>query len=585
MSRNGRIRDKNILDVCIRMFDAELQFTVPKTSTGRDLFDQVCRAIGLRETWYFGLRYEDDRRFMNWVKMRRPLLKQSGLSETASWTFHLLVRFYPEDVGEELVQEITRHLFFLQIRQAILDSVIYCPPEEAILLASYDAQVTFGDFDDISFEPGMFPIQNLLPVGILEQFGNTSREAWESRIRQLHTEHYGLSRGEAELEHLKVAQNLAMFGVGYFSITNKIGSEVYLGVTAFGLNIYEKHERQIPSINFPWSEIKNVSYEDTKFIIRPLDKKAGTFTFHSPDLKLNKVILELCIGNHDLFLRRRKPDTIEIQQMKMQAKEERTRRQHERHKLLKEKQLREDLQREKQELQRQLIGMQDEVRTANEEMARCQETAEVMAQKAKYAQDEAALIDRKAMEAEKQVQQLKLTVLQSEQERMEMERKVRDAEQIASKMVEQAERLSAESEKYREEMRNAKALERIARDRLAEVGRSSMISPQEVRLESAQSYKTPPGYQSRVFVEGPVLTSDQIALELERENLDYLQKKQTLQEQLKELRSEIEIIKTDDSLNGFLSVDVNGLRKEKFATLQKASAGSTKMRISHFENL
>jgi FERM central domain len=68
-------------------------------------------------------------------------------------------------------------------------------------------------------EPGGFPIENLLPVGILQQFANTSREAWESRIRQLHMEHYGLSRSEAELEHLKVAQNLAMFGVGYFSIS------------------------------------------------------------------------------------------------------------------------------------------------------------------------------------------------------------------------------------------------------------------------------------------------------------------------------------------------------------------------------
>ena len=36
-------------------------------------------------------------------------------------------------------------------------------------------------------------------------------------------------------------------------------------------------------------------------------------------------ILELCEGNHDLFMRRRKPDTMEIQQMKIQAREERMR--------------------------------------------------------------------------------------------------------------------------------------------------------------------------------------------------------------------------------------------------------------------
>lgn len=36
-------------------------------------------------------------------------------------------------------------------------------------------------------------------------------------------------------------------------------------------------------------------------------------------------ILELCIGNHDLFMRRRKVDSIEVQQMKAQAKEEKAR--------------------------------------------------------------------------------------------------------------------------------------------------------------------------------------------------------------------------------------------------------------------
>lgn len=36
-------------------------------------------------------------------------------------------------------------------------------------------------------------------------------------------------------------------------------------------------------------------------------------------------ILDLCIGNHDLYMRRRKPDSMEVQQMKAQAKEEKSR--------------------------------------------------------------------------------------------------------------------------------------------------------------------------------------------------------------------------------------------------------------------
>lgn len=49
--------------------------------------------------------------------------------------------------------------------------------------------------------------------------------------------------------------------------------------------------------------------------------------FYAPRLRINKRILALCMGNHELYMRRRKPDTIEVQQMKQQAKEERMQRQ------------------------------------------------------------------------------------------------------------------------------------------------------------------------------------------------------------------------------------------------------------------
>lgn len=47
------------------------------------------------------------------------------------------------------------------------------------------------------------------------------------------------------------------------------------------------------------------------------------FIFYAPRLRVNKRILQLCMGNHELYMRRRKTDTIEVQQMKAQAKEER----------------------------------------------------------------------------------------------------------------------------------------------------------------------------------------------------------------------------------------------------------------------
>lgn len=64
-------------------------------------------------------------------------------------------------------------------------------------------------------------------------------------------------------------------------------------------------------------------------------------------------------------MRRRKPDTMEIQQMKAQAKEEKQRRQIERNKLSREKQLREQAEREKAMLEARLMQLQEEMRNAN----------------------------------------------------------------------------------------------------------------------------------------------------------------------------------------------------------------------------
>lgn len=52
-----------------------------------------------------------------------------------------------------------------------------------------------------------------------------------------------IPREDAMLEYLKIAQDLEMYGVNYFDIKNKKGTELWLGVDALGLNIYEKDDK------------------------------------------------------------------------------------------------------------------------------------------------------------------------------------------------------------------------------------------------------------------------------------------------------------------------------------------------------
>ena len=101
-----------------------------------------------------------------------------------------------------------------------------------------------------------------------------------------HAEHREMLKDSATLEYLKIAQDLEMYGINYFEIKNKKGTDLWLSVDALGLNIYEKDDKLTPKIGFPWSEIRNIFFNDKKFVIKPIDKKAPDFMFYAPCLRI-----------------------------------------------------------------------------------------------------------------------------------------------------------------------------------------------------------------------------------------------------------------------------------------------------------
>lgn len=75
---------------------------------------------------------------------------------------------------DELIQEITQHLFFLQIKQNILSMEYYCPPEASVLLASYYVQAKYGDYDDSVWnKTGILSSEDLLPQRVIDQYSMT----------------------------------------------------------------------------------------------------------------------------------------------------------------------------------------------------------------------------------------------------------------------------------------------------------------------------------------------------------------------------------------------------------------------------
>lgn len=165
-------------------------------------------------------------------------------------------------------------------------------------------------------------------------------------------------------------------------------------------------------------------------------------------------------------MRRRKPDSIELQQMKAQAKEEKTRRQLERARLLREKELREEAEKELLAIEQRLLQYQEDAHGAQEALRRSDETAGLLAEKARVAEEEAMLLSQKAAEAEAEIQRIKISAIKTEEEKHMMQRKAEDAELLASTLMEESNRRAKESEQLREELYNAKLSEKQTQDKL-----------------------------------------------------------------------------------------------------------------------
>ncbi|MED6273709.1 hypothetical protein CHARACLAT_009232 [Characodon lateralis] len=585
-----------LVNVRVTTMDAELEFSFQASTKGRQLFEQVAKTIGLREIWYFGLQFVDSRGLVTWLQADKRVLSQDVKKETPL-QFKLRVYFYPEDVNEELIQDITRKLFFLQVKEDILTDEIYCPPETAVLLASYAVQAKFGEFDKSVHQRGYLSSERLLPKRVLDQH-KLSMEQWEERIQVWHEEHKSMLKEDATIEYLKIAQDLEMFGVNYFEIKNKKGTDLWLGVDALGINIYPKEDRLTPKIGFPWSEIKNVSFKEKKFLIKPLEKKSADFMFYVPHPRVNKGIMQLSMGNHALYVRRRKADNIEVQQMKVQAKQERLQRKMERDQLEGEKSKRErierekkQMEREKQELMMKLYEFEETTKRAERELQEQLDRAMRLEEERRRVEQEAARLEAERMEA----------IIAKEELARQAEEQMKSQEQLTAELAEYTAKITE-----LEEARRAKEMEAETWHMKAEeVEQSLLKTKEELQSVRSPSNSAPAARSSSSSSSSSDNESDHEHSEensthsaelqtqgitnhhMEEERQIQTEKNIRMNKQLMDLRSDLELAKNDDmkTHNDLLHAENVRAGRNKYKTLRQIRLGNTKQRVDEFEAL
>lgn len=471
-------KSSKAVSVRVTTMDAELEFSIKASTTGKQLFDQVIRTIGLREIWYFGLQFVDSKGFTSWLVLTKKVLPQVGKKHENPIQFKFRAKFYPEDVSE-IIQDSTLRMFYLQVKTAILSDEVYCPPDASVLLASYAVQAKYGDYNPDYHKPGFLANDRLLSQRVLDQH-NLTRDAWEEQITTWHKEHKGRIREEAMLDYLKLAQDLEMYGVNYFDIKNKRSTDLTLGVDALGINVYEKGDRLTPKIGFPWSEIRNITFHNRKFVIKPIDKKSPDFIFTAPHVRINKNILALCMGNHDLFVRRRKADTIEVQQMKIQAREEKTAKKIAMEKLAREMSLREDAEKRQREFEERLQNMHKEMDQRQRDLQDAQETIrrlEIQLRELQAAKDE---LEEKQRELQEMMTRMEESKEMETGARIKLEEEIRAKQEEIMRIQEEVSVKDEETRKLQVEVEEARRKEEEATLALLNASTARRASKQSV---------------------------------------------------------------------------------------------------------
>ncbi|KAB0793202.1 hypothetical protein PPYR_12822 [Photinus pyralis] len=543
-------------EIKITTMDTELEFAVPPKTKGRDLFMQISRNLGLRETWFFGLMYRGPNNEQIWFDSSKKSVADIKFSAR---NLKYRVKYYPEDIGLELIEDTTIRYFYLQVRSTILSDEIYCPPETSVLLASYAAQERHGDYNPKVHQNGIFKKEKLLPERVFQQH-TMSRELWEESVLKMWQKHTGMLTEDAMTEYLKLAQNLEMFGVSYFEIFNKKGTQLLLGVSALGLNIYKVEDRLNPIIAFPWSEISNINFKGIKFTIRPTDRESKMFVFFANDAFVNKHILNLSIGNHSMYVRRRKKDSLEVQQMKAKATEQRKFKLEQRSKLLHEMLAREQAEKRENDYQKQIQVLKEEIERRDASLMEAQRTIQQL-------QDQL-----RELQIAKEKLELQQNELRDMMERLTHSRNLEEEER--RKLEEEIKLKQAQVQKIQDEVEARNAETRLLQQKIEEANRreEQMRAEQEaLNLQNERNKEELETVPDGTNVELPSLVEINEQL---KDDLMLLQQ-QLEQTRLESKQTELDKIHRENVASG----------RDKYKTLNAIRKGNTVRRVDMFENM
>jgi hypothetical protein len=163
-----------------------------------------------REKIYFTKKLFDSNKFplQQWLEPSKKISRQLHYDEVDElFDFYFGVKFYAVDPCK-LQEELTRHQFYLQLKQDVKQGRLPVSFDLSALLGAFELQAEFGDY------------RSELDDNYISDFrlANNQTKELEYRIKDLHKKLRGIDANKAKLNYLERTKYLDLYGVDLHSV-------------------------------------------------------------------------------------------------------------------------------------------------------------------------------------------------------------------------------------------------------------------------------------------------------------------------------------------------------------------------------
>ncbi|XP_028519290.1 band 4.1-like protein 5 [Exaiptasia diaphana] len=281
-------RETEFLKKVVLLDESEFPVTIQKSTRGQEVLEKVFGHIKKIEKDYFGLRYIDKSKNQRWLDPMKLVMNQ--LKSGPPYLLYFCVKFYASDPCC-LSEEITRYLFFQQLKRDIFQGRKKCSQNILAEISAYALQSELGKKSSRQHTPGY----------VSEfRFIKKQKEDLEAKISESHKKLNGIVPSVAEYMYLDRVKWMEMYGVDLHLVKGEEKKEYFVALKPSGVVVYNK---KTPVGTYLWPKITKIDFKGKKFYLNVKGKESREYiyVFYLARKSACKHLWKCCVEHHAFF--------------------------------------------------------------------------------------------------------------------------------------------------------------------------------------------------------------------------------------------------------------------------------------------